>query len=159
MKLIPLVLSTLLCSTMVNASSYDAYVHPTGTLDHIYYSIIEQDTLSDTVQRCGMVGYRRDRMYDVHRMPDKLQHVHLERNVNRCKCYMDFIDETYANQVAPEALTTTVLKELIASALFIKLESRKHHYYEFNQTPYLSEQAKYSIAFNAKNQCSLDYRP
>lgn len=148
----------LLMTTNVAYGSY-GYIHPTQKIDHIYFSIMDQPNLHMTLMRCGEVGYERDRSVDVQRLTDDEQNYEMYRQVNRCICYMEFINEVYPEQVAEEVRTEKMLKELVASTQFVQLENHSHYYQQFRESPYIMEDAKFAIAYNTKNQCGLDYKP
>lgn len=122
-----------------------------------YATLVMSETLEDMLYGCAMLGYRRDRTVAVHRLTDYEQRVELLAQTNRCVCYMNFINEHYDTQVPPEVRNEAMLIELTVSALFVELETHNRHFYEFDTSPYLSEQAKFHMAFNTKNQCQKSY--
>ena len=122
-----------------------------------YASLVMSDTLEDALYGCAMLGYQRDRTVAVHRLSDRDQRIELLRQTNRCVCYSNFINDTYAYQVPEEVRNDRMLIELIVSALFIEMESHNRHFYEFDTSPYLSEVSKFHIAYNTKNQCTKNY--
>lgn len=150
---------------LISLCSIDVSANPTirALEEHVYdvtyhyASLVMSDNLEDALYGCAMLGYQRDRTVAVHRLSDRDQRVELLRQTNRCVCYSNFINETYANQVPDEVRNEQMLIELIVSALFIEVESHNRHFYEFDTTPYLSEVSKFHIAYNTKNQCTKDY--
>lgn len=150
--------SLLLPISLLIAFQANAYIHPTQTIDHVYMAILEKDSLHDTIMECGVVGYERDRSVSVHLMSDDSQRVEMVRQINRCVCYMVFINDTYPEQVDESARNEEMLKELIASTQFVQLENDLH-YLEFRSHDNMTEDAKFAIAYNTQNQCTLDYEP